>query len=54
MASKDPVKKRVAEIKSVGAKPDTGPGVSKLSQKAGARIIKAAKTDTLGLSRKKK
>jgi len=43
MARKDPVKATVAKIKDVGAKPYTGPGVTKTSQKASARIIAATK-----------
>jgi len=42
-SAKDPVRQRVADIKATGAKPTTGPGVSKLTRKASARIIKANK-----------
>jgi hypothetical protein len=41
MARKDPVKATVAQIKGVGAKPYTGPGVTKTSRKASSRIISA-------------
>jgi hypothetical protein len=47
------LKKGVAQAKDVGAKLTTGPNVSKSGKAVSSRIIKANKSDQLGMDRKK-
>ena len=41
--SSTPVQRRIADIKSTGAKLSTGPGANKITRTASKRIIKADK-----------